>query len=137
MLVLKKLNGYGNALYSSRLSDEIKKIKVPYITDNDISRIVEYCCKEQKGIYTLDVIHDKKKIDESDDYNAYEDPLYDEIVDFVIQTGKVSASLIQRKYRLGYNRAAQIIDLLEERGIVGPPNGSNPRIVLVKYKDSE
>ena len=62
----------------------------------------------------------------------YEDPLYNEIVDYVIQAGKISASLIQRKYRLGYNRAARIIDLLEERGIIGPQNGSKPREVLIK-----
>ena len=62
----------------------------------------------------------------------YEDPLYNEIVDFAIKTGKVSASLLQRRFRLGYNRAARIVDLLEERGIIGPPNGSKPREVLVK-----
>ena len=65
----------------------------------------------------------------------YEDPLYNEIVEYVISAGKVSASLIQRKYRLGYNRAARIIDLLEERGIIGPPNGSKPREVLVKKEE--
>ena len=70
----------------------------------------------------------------SDD--EYEDPLYNEIVDYVIQSGKKSAALIQRKYRLGYNRAARIIDLLEERGIIGPPNGSKPREVLIKNGDS-
>ena len=69
--------------------------------------------------------------------DEYEDPLYNEIVDYVIQTGKVSASLIQRKYRLGYNRAARIIDLLEERGIIGPQNGSKPREVLVKKENIE
>ena len=67
----------------------------------------------------------------------YDDPLYNEIVEFVIKTKKVSASLLQRKYRLGYNRAARMIDLLEERGIVGPPNGSKPREVLVKLEDKE
>lgn len=49
-----------------------------------------------------------------------DDPLYNEVVEFAVRTGKISASLIQRKYRLGYNRAARIIDLLEERGIIGP-----------------
>ena len=49
-----------------------------------------------------------------------------------MEFGKISASLIQRKYRIGYNRAARIVDLLEERGIIGPQNGSKPREVLVK-----
>ena len=60
--------------------------------------------------------------------------MYNEIVDFAIQTGKISASLIQRRFRFGYNRAARVIDLLEERGIIGPQNGSKPREVLVKLK---
>ena len=63
--------------------------------------------------------------------------MYNEIVDFAIQTGKISASLIQRRFRFGYNRAARVIDLLEERGIIGPQNGSKPREVLVKVKEQE
>ena len=66
-----------------------------------------------------------------------DDPLYNEIVEFAVRTGKISASLIQRKYRLGYNRAARIIDLLEERGIIGPQNGSKPREVLFKMNNEE
>ena len=71
---------------------------------------------------------------ESDDY---EEPLYNEIVEFVISQGKASASLLQRRFRLGYNRAARCIDLLEERGIIGPSNGSKPREVLVKLENKE
>ena len=67
----------------------------------------------------------------------YDDPMYNEIVEFAIQTGKISASLIQRRFRFGYNRAARVIDLLEERGIIGPQNGSKPREVLVKVKQEE
>ena len=53
-------------------------------------------------------------------------------MDFAIQTGKISASLIQRRFRWGYNRAARMMDLLEARGIVGPQNGSKPREVLIE-----
>ena len=66
-----------------------------------------------------------------------DDPLYNEVVEFAVRTGKISASLIQRKYRLGYYRAARIIDLLEERGIIGPQNGSKPREVLFKMNKEE
>ena len=54
-----------------------------------------------------------------------------------MEFGKISASLIQRKYRIGYNRAARIVDLLEERGIIGPQNGSKPREVLVKLEKND
>ena len=70
----------------------------------------------------------------NEEVTGEEDPLYNEIVEFAIKTGRISASLIQRKYRLGYNRAARIIDILEEKGIIGPQNGSKPREVLVKLK---
>ncbi len=66
-----------------------------------------------------------------------EDHIYDEAVDFAIQAGKISASLLQRKFRLGFNRAARIMDMMEERGIVGPQEGSKPREVLVKYPDED
>jgi len=52
-----------------------------------------------------------------------------------VQTGKISASLIQRRFRFGYNRAARVIDLLESRGIIGPQNGSKPREVLIKMQN--
>ena len=67
----------------------------------------------------------------------YDEPLYNDIVEFVVTQGKASASLLQRRFRLGYNRAARAIDILEERGIVGPNNGSKPREVLVKVENKD
>ena len=66
----------------------------------------------------------------------YDDPIYNEVLDFAISAGNITASLVQRKFKLGYNRAARIIDLLEERGIVGPENGSKPREVLVSVSNN-
>ena len=64
------------------------------------------------------------------------DELYDQIVDFVVKSGKASASLLQRKFKIGYNRAATMIDLLEENGIIGPATGnSKPREVLVQFSE--
>lgn len=62
---------------------------------------------------------------------------YKEVVEFAIETGKISASLIQRRFRFGYNRAARLVDLLEARDVVGPQNGSKPREVLIKYNICE
>ena len=65
-----------------------------------------------------------------------EESLYDEIVNFVIKTQKASASLLQRKFKIGYNKAATMIDMLEENGIIGPPTGnSKPREVLVQFSE--
>ena len=65
-----------------------------------------------------------------------DDDLYNDVVEFVITSGKASASLLQRRFKIGYNRAARLVDLLEERGIIGPQNGSKPREVLVKIDDN-
>ena len=64
-----------------------------------------------------------------------EDPLYEEVRDFVIRSQKASTSLIQRKFSIGYARAARLIDVLEERGIIGPSRGSKPREVYAKGND--
>ena len=69
--------------------------------------------------------------------NGDDDVLYNEIIEFAVKSGKVSASLLQRRFKIGYNRAARLIDLLEERGIVGPQNGSKPREVLVKVENED
>ena len=63
---------------------------------------------------------------------AEDDPLYPEVIEYAISTGQISASLIQRRFSIGYNRAARIMDDLEEKGFVGPSNGSKPREVILK-----
>ena len=77
----------------------------------------------------------KSSFDSNDD--DYDEPLYNDIVEFVVSQGKASASALQRRFRLGYNRAARAIDILEERDIIGPSNGSKPREVLVKVESNE
>ena len=137
----EKLIGKGDMLFLPMGEGTPTRIQGSYISEEEIQRVIAYTVKQQKAQYDekFTNLTDKPKgasgYDEKDD--SYDDPLYNEIVDFVIRAGKTSASLLQRKYRLGYNRAARMIDLLEERGIVGPPNGSKPREVLVKYEDKE
>lgn len=134
----EKLCKVGEALYVSRFNSNPLKVSVPYLTDNDIERIVTYCCSQLKASYDslyLTPVNEHENDNLDDDY-SYNDPLYEEVADFVISTGKVSVSLLQRKYRLGYNRAARLVDLLEEKGIIGPQNNSKPREVLVS-KDNK
>ena len=137
----EKLIGKGDMLFLPMGEGTPTRIQGSFVSEEEVQRVVDYAIKQQKAKYdeTFTNLTDKPQgsasYDEKDD--QYDDPLYNEIVDFVIKSGKTSASLLQRKYRLGYNRAARMIDLLEERGIVGPPNGSKPREVLVKYEEKE
>lgn len=137
----EKLLGKGDMLFLPMGESSPTRIQGAFISEDEIQKVVDFVCEQQKAQYDHSWTEMKNEAgSQNDGYESqdeYEDPLYNEIVDYVIQAGKVSASLIQRKYRLGYNRAARIIDLLEERGIIGPQNGSKPREVLIKKESNE
>jgi len=136
----EKLLGKGDMFFLPQGENTPIRIQGTFIDDDEIKNVVDYVIKQQKARYdtNLEVSNEDKgattMVNQSDDY---EEPLYNEIVEFVVTGGKASASLLQRRFRLGYNRAARCIDLLEERGIIGPPNGSKPREVLVKVEKNE
>ena len=129
----EKLLGKGDMLYLPMGENNPKRIQGCFITDEEIQRVIDYVCGQQMVQYddSLNKAIEEEHNPVSGDKESFDDPLYNEIYEFAIETGKISASLIQRRFRLGYNRAARIIDLLEERGIIGPQNGSKPREVLL------
>lgn len=141
----ENLLGKGDMLFLPIGMNSPLRIQGSFITDDEIKRIIDYTISQQKAQYdesmmNLDVSSSDKSASQIEDMNQqeeYDDPLYNDIVEFVISTQKASASLLQRKFKLGYNRAARIIDLLEERGIIGPSNGSKPREVLVQLNNNE
>ena len=138
----EKLLGKGDMLYLPMGENVPVRIQGCFISDDEIKRVIDYVCKEQVASYDESMNLDAAASSTQSSGvgsgpDGYDDPLYDEIVKFAIDTGKVSASLLQRRFRLGYNRAARIIDLLEDRGIIGPQNGSKPREVLVKLEQKE
>ena len=138
----EKLLGKGDMLFLPMGESIPMRVQGAYVSEEEIEKLVNYTISQQKAIYDESLTVDKSSDNSSvsgggDDYSSneeYDDPIYNEVVDFAVSAGKISASLIQRKFRLGYNRAARIVDLLEERGIIGPPNGSKPREVLVKLE---
>ena len=140
----EKLLGKGDMLFLPMGEADPERIQGAFISDDEIKRIIDYTINQQKAEYEerfMDLKGDSEKSasqkEDANQHEEYDDPLYNEIVEFVIETGKASASLLQRRFKLGYNRAARIIDLLEERGIIGPSNGSKPREVLVKLDDNK
>lgn len=128
----EKLTGY-DVLYKSRMNDKTLKLKIPYVTDEDIKSVIDFVSKQRNSSSNNDLLETDSKKSSID----YDDPMYNEVVEFAVMTGKISASLIQRKFRFGYERAARMIDLLEERGIVGPSNGSHLREVLVELENRD
>ena len=139
----EKLIGKGDMLFLPMGESSPERIQGAYVSDEELESLVNHAVKQQKAQFderytNLEVAKEQGnaggRVESPEE--EYDDPLYDEIVEFVITSGKASASLLQRRFKLGYNRAARIIDLLEERGIIGPQNGSKPREVLVAM-DSE
>ena len=139
----EKLLGKGDMLFLPMGESAPDRIQGSFVSEEEIKKVVDYTISQQKAQFDsnfmdLDSVdHEKKNNPISDDKEEYDDPLYNEVVEFVVTTGKASASLLQRKFKLGYNRAARIIDLLEERGIIGPQNGSKPREVLIKLEKED
>ena len=139
----EKLLGRGDMLFLPQGDNSPTRIQGAWISEDEIKRIVDFVCEQQIAQYdqrfqNLEVTEGKPTtgIDANTEIeDEYDDPLYNDIVEFVVTTGKASASLLQRRFKLGYNRAARVIDLLEERGIIGPMNGSKPREVLVKLNN--
>ena len=136
----EKLLGKGDMLFAPMGENVPTRIQGCFISDSEISKLIEYCKTQAVVKYNEEFSNDEIHTSSSGSSNSDggdDDPMYDEIVEFAIQTGKISASLIQRRFRFGYNRAARMVDLLEARGIIGPQNGSKPREVLVKMENSE
>ncbi len=135
----EKLLGKGDMLFLPMGESSPERIQGAYVSDAELEALVDYTVKQQKAQYEekyMNLESAKEQGNAGGEVHSpneeYDDPLYDEIVTYVIESQKASASLLQRRFKLGYNRAARIIDLLEERGIIGAQNGSKPREVLVK-----
>ena len=141
----EKLLGKGDMLFLPQGENTPMRIQGTFISDEEIKSVVDYVIKQQKAHYDETLTMSDEEMNattmtnevEGQDYDPGEDPLYNQVVEYVITSKKASTSLIQRRFRIGYNRAANLVDKLEERGIVGPQNGSKPREVLVELKEDE
>ena len=132
----EKLLGRGDMLFKPVDNPKPTRIQGAFVTDDEVNTIVNYI-KTDTPNYDASVMEQMEKAQQDGDGGETEietngsDELIEQVIDFVVQTKKASASAIQRKFRIGFNRAGRMIDELEERGIVGPENGSKPREVLM------
>lgn len=129
----EKLLGKGDMLYSSATDPFPTRIQGTLVGDEEVERVVN----DVKQYGEPDYIDDEIFVDDDEEessgpglFSDGEDPLYDQALQIVVQAGKASASYIQRRLKIGYNRAARLVEEMEERGIVGPQNGSKPREVI-------
>ena len=130
----ERLLGRGDMLFLPAGESKPVRVQGAFVSDSEVERIVDYCIEQQKAQYEEAMIPtdvpDKQFSEGTDDY-------YDEAVALVIEHGSASVSMLQRKFRIGYSRAARIVDQMEERGVVGPSEGSKPRQVLLSRMEYE
>ena len=136
----ERLLGKGDMLYFPMGESSPTRVQGCFVNANEIKRLIDYCKNQATAKYDSAFESVSQNTSSGSGNSAVggdDDDAYNDVVEFAIQTGKISASLIQRRFRFGYNRAARMMDLLEARGIVGPQNGSKPREVLVKLEKND
>ena len=126
------LLGAGDMLFLPPGSSKLIRIHGAFVSSPEIKRIVEFLKKQGKPSYDPSILQEVKKDKETPGGEDEYDEKYDEAVAFVAETGQASISLIQRRFRIGYNRAARIIEKMEAEGVVGPSDGIKQREVLIK-----
>lgn len=131
----EKLLGRGDMLYASAVDPAPVRIQGTFISDQEVEDVVRTVKEYGEPDYLdEDIFEDDEEEEGARDLFGEpmddDDPLYDQALEIVVQAGKASASYIQRRLKIGYNRAARLVEEMEERGIVGPANGSKPREVI-------
>jgi S-DNA-T family DNA segregation ATPase FtsK/SpoIIIE len=132
----EKLLGNGDMLFLPPGTARIRRIHGAYVSEKEIVEIVEFVKKNQGEPKFLEEI--TKSAEEKsgvDGIEYLEDPKYDDAVRVVLSTGQASASYLQRRLKLGYSRAARLIEIMEANGVVGPSQGSKPREILIRAED--
>ena len=127
----EKLLGKGDMLFSPVGSSKPYRVQGPYISDSEIDKVIKFVKKEGGGpVYDEEL---QNAIENADKRGSSEpqDELTEDAIAFILKSKQASVSMLQRRFRIGYNRAARIIDEIEEKGIIGPSDGSRPRQVLV------
>lgn len=126
----EKLLGRGDMLFTSAELAKPKRLQGAFVSSNELERVVSFLKQKGEPDYNLAITEITKAGTVFDDPEG-SDPLLEDCVRVAIQSGKASTSLLQRRLRIGYSRAARIMDLLEQAGVIGPADGSRPREVLV------
>jgi len=132
----ESLLGRGDMLYLPSGSGRLLRVHGPLVTEDEINKVVEFWRKQSQPAYETQYLAPPPSDDEPEEggeggeFDGEEDPMYEEAVRVIVEAGKASTSILQRRLRLGYGRAARLLDTMQRDGIISPPDGSKPREVL-------
>ncbi|MDO5021829.1 MAG: DNA translocase FtsK [Eubacteriales bacterium] len=140
----EKLLGYGDMLYMPRTSPAPSRVQGCFISDRDVEAVTEYVKSRNQTEYNVDLmehIEDAKKQENKgpDYYNSENPENFDELlpdaIEMAVESGQTSISMLQRVLRVGYGRAGRLVDEMERRGIIGPSEGTKPRVTLMTREE--
>jgi S-DNA-T family DNA segregation ATPase FtsK/SpoIIIE len=123
----ESLLGNGDMLFLSPGIGRLQRLHGPYVSEGEIKRVVEFLKQQGTPSYHNEILEEKE---ETENGEEMDDEKYQEALEFVMTKGDASISMVQRRFRIGYNRAARIIERMEREGVVGPSDGVKPREVL-------
>lgn len=130
----EKLLGKGDMLYSSNADPSPSRIQGAFLSDDEVEKVVAFACSQGEPDYIDEAFFEDDEPEESgdgdDDFGDSDDSLMEKALRIVVERNGASASYLQRRLKIGYNRAARLVEQMEEMGYVGPPNGSKPRELL-------
>jgi S-DNA-T family DNA segregation ATPase FtsK/SpoIIIE len=128
------LLGKGDMLFLPPGSSRLTRVHGAFVTENEINRVVDFWKQQAMPEYDQSLLlappSDDEEVAEDAAGSGDQDPMYEDALRVVLEMGKASTSTLQRRLRLGYGRAARILDMMHRDGIIGPPDGSKPREVL-------
>jgi len=127
----EKLLGKGDMLFSPVGLSKPRRIQGSFISDKEVENIVDFIKQDIDLDAAEEMIEKITAVPDADPFSTESDPLIEEAIAFIVEREKASTSMLQRKFRIGYNRAARIMEELEGRGLVGPEDGAKPRKVLM------
>ena len=133
----EKLVGKGDMLFNPMGMGKPIRVQGTFVSDSEVHKVIEYVKGQVEDTsYNQEVL---SRIERSNtaDVKDDADELLPEAIDLVVRSGQASVSMLQRRFRIGYNRAARIVDMMEARGIIGPQDGSRPRQVLMTEAELE
>lgn len=126
----ERLLGAGDMLFMPPGSSHLLRIHAPYVSEKEVKSVVEYLKASGEPNYLIEFGLEEEEEEEKLISDGLEDELYQEALKIAYQYGKISVSMLQRKLRIGYNRAARLVEKMEEEGILGPSDGVRPRPVI-------
>ena len=133
----EKLLGRGDMLFAPMGSNKPTRVQGAYISDQDVERVVEFVKQQQEVSYDISLEVSDDELAEGVNGKDEQDELFQQVLEFISQEQKCSISLLQRRFKIGYNRAARIVDQLAAAGMIGPQEGSKPRkVFLPKQEDN-